>query len=128
MKIRFIALLVALAAGSASVLIYASRSNHVKTVPATNDAMAAAHDCSSCDMDAAKMEGCTMHMQNGTAAASLAKPEVATLANSGCPYQAGATTNACPANTATTAQLVKTTDDACCAAEVAQPAAVKPAN
>jgi hypothetical protein len=128
MKIRFLALLLAVAAGSATVLIYASRSNRPAAVPATTDAVTAESDCDSCDMSAAKMEGCPMNTKNANMTATLEKPEVATLTNAGCPYQSGATTNASLGKATATAQVGKAEGDACCGMEAAPAAAAKPAN
>ena len=128
MKIRFLALVVALAAGSATVLIYANRSNRPAALPATNETATAEPDCDSCAMSSAKMEGCAMSMKDAGTAASLAKPEVATLVNSGCPSQAGATMNASLRTAPTTAQVEKAPGDACCAMEAATGVAAKPAN
>lgn len=128
MKIRFLALLVTLAAGSATVLIYANRSNRPAAIPATNETATAEPDCDSCAMSSAKMEGCAMSVNDASTTASLAKPEVATLVNSGCPYQAGAAMNATLETAHTTAQVEKAPGTGCCAMEAAQATAAQPAN
>jgi len=117
MKLRFLALLAAVATGSAAVLIYASNSRH----DTANTTGAAHDDCGACAMSAAKSEGATIAKSDSSgccASEVAAKPEVATLATAGCPYEAGASTTVNAAvNASVETTTASTKASACCASE-----------
>jgi hypothetical protein len=90
MKIRFLAFLAAIAAGSAAVLIYASQSRQHHA----NASLGNAEDCSACETSAARLATtapAALESTDSCCASEAAKPAVATLDAAGCPYVAGDT-------------------------------------
>jgi hypothetical protein len=122
MKLRFPALLVVAAAGSASILIYAARSgqNHVSPTPATlNAKVDAAVDHGSCPVAGTGADACAV-MNNGATGDHC----VATLATASCPYLEAHGTEAMAKIGDAPATPAAMADMSCCAEEATKVKAV----
>lgn len=114
MKIRFLALLGAMAVASASILVYATQSRPDQA------AMDAAGDCSSCEMMSAAMPAkatVAVNASDECCATEAAKPTVATLATAGCPYVPADVAANVALLADTTVPAASASADACCAVE-----------